>query len=322
MNRLYSHHFRAMNCTMSAWVYSDTNEAQIALRSVEEWMQEVEARLSRFRPDSELSRLNAAAGRPFRADPLLWDVTQEALAAAERTNGIFDPTVGQALIAAGYDRSFEQLDTRSTAAPLALSEAQAQHWRQIGLDRKEHLITLPEGVRLDLGGIAKGWAADRALEILAPYGPALIDAGGDLAFGDPPPLESGWQVGIADPLWPDDDLVNLTLARGGLATSGTDFRRWRRNGRLMHHLIDPGSAGPAETEILSASVIAPTATEADVLALVLVVLGRQRAEAWLESQPWIPALIVLNDGRTYQTEPFKRYVNAYYPSYRTNRTPA
>ncbi len=305
-----------MNCQMAAWVISEDPAAQAALLAVETWMHTVEHALSRFRPDSELSKLNAAAGHPYPAGDVLWQVTQRALAAAKATDGLFDPTIGQDLVRAGYNRSFEQLSQGPHEAEAPESaQNRASSWRDIQLDLERKTITLPPGVRLDLGGIAKGWAAERALAMLRPFGPAMVDAGGDLAIGDPPPNQKGWPVAIADPLSPEDDLVALSLANCGLATSGTDHRRWRHRGRMQHHIVDPHQHQPAHTDILTATVIAPTATEADVLALAMVVMGLAKADAWLQRHENIPTLLVLNDGRTYQNPTFTHYVQAYFPIY-------
>jgi len=314
-----------MNCQMSAWVYSEDPAVSTALQSVEAWMQEVEQTLSRFRPTSDLSRLNAQAGHPYPASDILWQVTRHALEAARRTEGLFDPTSGQALIASGYDRSFEQLRQQQQASPFQARATfaglrkevgvNAGAWKEVVLDEKRHTITLPAGVQLDLGGIAKGWAADQALRLLARWGPALIDAGGDIAVGEAPPQSHGWMLGVADPLDPENDLALLELANAGLASSGTDHRRWQHRGRQQHHIIDPATAAPAETDILNASVIAPSAREADVTALVLVLLGTARGESWLKRHQKLATLVVLNDGRPYHTPEFFAYVKTYYPKY-------
>ena len=313
------HAFRAMNCQMTAQVVTDDPRAPEALQAVERLMHQVERDLSRFLPDSDLSRLNAAAGRPYRAGELLWQIVQEALAWASVSHGIFDPTIGRALLAAGYDRSFELLTSGQAMDATSTSFVQASNrspgWQNIHLDPDQRTITLPPTVQLDLGGIAKGWAADKALDLLRPLGPALVDAGGDLAIGHPRPGEKGWPVAVADPLTPESDLVFLTLAHAGLATSGTDHRRWRHRGRQQHHLIDPHQQQPAHTEILAATVVAPTATEADVLALSLVVMGLHAADAWLKTHSHIPALLILNDGRTYQNSAFAHHAPAYFPAY-------
>lgn len=314
MSTPQTYRFRAMNCSMAAWVYSDESAAGVALHQVEAWMRRVEAELSRFQPQSDLSRLNAVAGAAYRAGDILWQVTDLALATAQATGGRFDPTLGQALCAAGYDRSFDRLAPDEAAA--APSPHRPGAWQDILLDAATHTITLPPDVALDLGGIAKGWAADQALHLLEPFGPALVDAGGDLAVGAPPPDAPGWGLGIADPLQPEADVAMVQLAGCGLATSGADHRRWQQRNHIQHHILDPLTGKPALTDLLTASVIAPTAVEADVQALVLVAGGLAAAHSWLRDHPHLSVLLVHNDGSPYQTPNFTDHAIAYFPIYR------
>lgn len=312
---LQSHHFWAMNCSMAAWVYSDDSAAIGALCQVEDWMRLVEAELSRFLPQSGLSCLNAVAGAPYRAGDILWQATSLALDTARVTSGRFDPTLGRALGAAGYDRSFDLL------APDEVDAMSLPHqpgaWQQVILDAEARTITLPTGAALDLGGIAKGWAADAALRLLEPFGPALVDAGGDLAIGAPPPHTDGWRLGIVDPLQPESDVAIVQLAGCGLATSGTDHRRWRQRGRMQHHIIDPSTGLPANTDLLTASVIAPTAVEADIHALILAAGGLAAAHSWLRDHPHLSAFLIHNDGAPFQSHNFADHVISYFPIYRT-----
>ena len=186
--------------------------------------------MSRFRPDSELSHLNRDGAIDASQD--LAEVVELALAAREQTGGRFDPTVHDALVGAGYDRTFDELevDGDSAAQPAACGGGVAVNGRRIELD---------PGVRLDLGGIGKGFAAERVAELLALTGPALVSAGGDVAVRGVP-TEGMWAVAV-------DDTLTLGLTRGGLATSGRDRRRWRRDGIEQHHLIEPSTGRPSET---------------------------------------------------------------------------
>jgi thiamine biosynthesis lipoprotein len=202
----------------------------------------LEAALTRFRSDSELSRLNTSG--EIDASPDLLRVVEFALDARERTDGRFDPTVHDAIVAAGYDRTFAEL----TDGPLGDPVPAGGDVRVAG-----RRIVLGDGVRLDLGGIAKGYAAERAAEILGVTGPCLVNAGGDIAVRG-----GAWPVGVDD--------VTLELCRGGLATSGRDRRRWRRGGRDQHHLIDPLTGSPAVTPLLRVTVVASDAVEAEVQA--------------------------------------------------------
>ncbi|MCC7105898.1 MAG: FAD:protein FMN transferase, partial [Chloroflexi bacterium] len=190
--------FRAMGCRMAATVVSaQIGAATERLARVRDLMEEIEACLSRFRPNSELSELNARAGRAIRVSPLLWEALNVALTWAHRTDGLYDPTIMDALEAAGYDRSFDQgLDDEVAASSVAQP---AYGWRDIALDAKRQTVILPPGVRIDLGGVAKGWAADRASDLLVDLGPCLVDAGGDLAARGAQPPYDAWPLSIADP---------------------------------------------------------------------------------------------------------------------------
>ena len=213
--------FRAMGTTVELLV--DADGAGRELDAAEAEFERLEQVMSRFRPDSELSRLNRDGA--IDASPDLVEVVELALEARERTEGRFDPTVHDALVAAGYDRTFAEVP----ADGAAVDEPPARCGGRVTVDGAR--IELEPGVRLDLGGIGKGFAAERAAELLALAGPCLVSAGGDVAVRGVP-AEGVWAVAV------DDDLT-LGLERGGLATSGTDRRRWRRGGRELHHLIDP-----------------------------------------------------------------------------------
>jgi FAD:protein FMN transferase len=224
-----------------------------ALDAAEAEFHRLEAILSRFRPDSELSRLND--GGSIDAGHDLARVVTLALEARRTTNGRFDPTVHDALVAAGYDRTFDEISaTGDDPRPRPCGGRVAIDGGRIELD---------PGVRLDLGGIGKGYAVDRAAEILAVAGPCLVNAGGDLAVRG-----GAWPVGV--------EHLTLLLERGAIATSGRDRRRWTRGGHEQHHLIDPRTGAPAETSLLRATVVAATATEAEVLAKA-VFLGDEDA---------------------------------------------
>ena len=270
--------FRAMGTEIELLVEADG--AAGALDAAELEFHRLEALLSRFREDSELSRLNRDGA--LAAGPDLCRVVGLALAARERTGGRFDPTVHNALVAAGYDRSFEQIDPWCQApclAPGVAGGAASVEGTRIELDA---------GVRLDLGGIGKGYAAERAAEILATAGPCLVNAGGDIA------VRGGrWPIGVETAAEP----LTLELSQGGLATSGRDRRRWRRGGRELHHLIDPRTGAPAETDLLRVTVIAPDAIEAEVAAKSLFLAGSDRAAREADAAG-VAAVLVTGDGRT------------------------
>ena len=176
-------------------------EARAALARETRFLRLAEKRLSRFLPDSELSHLNNTPETAVRVSRLTFKVIATALAAAEATGGLFDPSVGNALSAAGYNRTFADLkgSTGVVAGQTCDYGGASCDFRQVRLDSKRSQVTLPRSVSLDLGGIAKGWLADRAVRRLARYGAALADLGGDIAFGSPPPGGFGWRIEVEDP---------------------------------------------------------------------------------------------------------------------------
>ena len=246
---LHEHRFRAMNTTVAAWLWTNSPLAGVRLAEVERFFAQVEAEMSRFRPQSGLSRLNAAAGRgPQPISPLLVEVLALALQAARTSDGVFDPTVLNALQAAGYDRSFEQIKA-GAASPQRGQRAAASGsgWQQVLLDTAEGTATLPAGLGIDLGGIAKGWTVDEAARQLGQWGPALVDAGGDIrsvgAPGEP------WPVAVQDPFDETRDLTVVLLADNAAATSSIGGRRWQRDGQTLHHLIDPRTGQPSRSDL-------------------------------------------------------------------------
>ena len=253
-------------------------------------VQRLEALLSRFRPDSELSRLNAS-GRLAVGDDLL-RLTQLALAARERTAGRFDPTVHNALAAAGYDRSIELVRAGSRSHGTRAVPASGG---RVTVDAAAGVIELEPGYALDLGGIAKGYAADSACRLLAAAGACLVNAGGDIAVSGPP-ADGSWPVGVETARAP----LVLALTEGALATSGTEGRRWRHDGRELHHLIDPRTSRPAETDLCRVTVAAPAAVDAEVEAKALLLAGARAALAMAEGRG-LRAVLVTAAGRTLLT---------------------
>ncbi|MBI4786945.1 MAG: FAD:protein FMN transferase [Chloroflexi bacterium] len=297
--------FRAMGCQMAAMV--DTCDAGVAKRlaQVPTWFEEWDRALSRFRPDSELSRLNRSQGGAVRVGQVLWQVLGQARAAARQSDGLVTPALLDHVEAAGYDQSFERL--APWMGPTEFATPPVRDWRAIELDSSAHTVRLPPAMRLDLGGIAKGWAADQAVARLSRYGPALVDAGGDIAISGP--MEGGerWPVAVADPMAPERDIARLWLDREAVATSGRDYRCWPRDGKWQHHIIDPRTGRPAETDVLSATVIAPTATEAEMAAKVTLILGSAAGLAWIEAREQLAALLVLENGRVLRSRQMGDY---------------
>lgn len=249
----------------------------------------VEDAASRFRPDSEICALAAAAGARTPVSPVLADLIGAALTAARLTDGDVDPTVGRALVDLGYDRDIDDIDP---AAPRVASIAIRADWSMIDFDGSS--VRLPDGVLLDLGATAKAVAADRcAHRVYAETGSGvLVNLGGDLTTAGPTP-DGGWQVLVQDT--DDDRPCSVTLGGGtGLATSSTRRRQWRHNGDLVHHIIDPRTGRSAEPVWRSVSVAASDCLTANALSTAAIIRGH-RAPDWIAGLG-IPARFVDQGG--------------------------
>jgi len=272
--------FEAIGTTISVVVTEESALAE-ATELVRDHVGALDLAASRFRDDSELTRLHSRPGQPVEVSWLLFVALEEALGAAERTDGLVSPTVGEALELAGYDRDFAGVDP--TGPPLRLHYRRVPGWRRLRLDRAARTVTLPAGVKIDLGATAKAGCADRAAVAAAALtgSGVLVNLGGDLAVAGPAP-EGGWVVRIADraDAAPESAGVTVAVAGGGLATSGTAARRWRRGDQVLHHIIDPVTGVPAPSCWRTVTVVAGTCLEANVASTAAVILG-PAATQWL-----------------------------------------
>jgi FAD:protein FMN transferase len=269
--------FRAMGTDIEVFV--DAPGADEALAAAEDEFHRLEAILTRFRPESELSRLNEAGA--LDAGPDLVEVVALALEARERTAGRFDPTVHDALVSAGYDRTFEDVPANGNAAVSGAACGGAVRF-------SDGRIELGPNVRIDLGGIGKGYAAARAAQLLSKAGPALVNAGGDIAVSG-----GSWPVGVQTA----EGELTLELSSGALATSGRDRRRWRRAGTELHHLIDPRTGTSSGSDLVRLTVVASDAVEAEVWAKALYLSGEDGAVREADDLG-LPCVLVTADGRT------------------------
>ena len=282
------HAFEAMGTDVEFLLVGDERaENRAALWAAEAEMRRLETMLTRFDPDSELSRLNR--DKVIEASPELLKVTQLALVGRVRTGGRFDPTVHDALVAAGYDRTFAEVPTDAQSAPTG---ELARCGGSVTVDLAKRTVALEADTSLDFGGIAKGYAVDLACGLLSEAGACLVNAGGDLAVqglfdGDP------WPIGIETAT----ETITIGLERGAVATSGRDRRRWLRGGRELHHIIDPATGRPAETDLLRVSVVAATSCEGEVLAKAFFLAGEERAR-FEADELGVPSVLVTTDGRT------------------------
>jgi len=299
--------FKAMGCHMFAALDLPVEDPAAELDPVPGWFETWEQALSRFRETSELNLLNASAGTPVPVSETLWEVIQMALESERLSFGLVTPAVLDALVMAGYDRSFD----RMSLVPPALTKdyfAPVGQLAEVVLDESTRTVCLPPGLRLDFGGLAKGWAADEAARRLSACGPALVNAGGDIAISGLQSTGDAWPIGITDPSNPEVDLETLMIRQGGVATSGKDYRRWQQGGIWQHHIIDPRTGMPAQADVLTATVIAPSAVEAEVAAKVALISGGRAGLEWLDSNPTLAGMLVLEDGQRIYSRRISQYL--------------
>jgi len=305
--------------TSAVLLIADPCALEQARAIVESELDLIDRACSRFRPDSELQRVNAGAGRYVQVDPLLIEALQVALRAAELTDGDVDPTVGRALVLAGYDRDWQLLqgpaeESQGRVQPFE-HEAPSSHrstirrhrsrirahstpgWQAIEIAVKPAAIRLPAGVRLDLGATAKAWAADRAASAVhqATGASGLVSLGGDIATCGTAP-EGGWRIHVTDDhrSAPEKPGQRISIASGGLATSSTAVRRWSQEGQTMHHIIDPDTGTPVSQTWRTASVAAASCLDANIASTAALVRAGS-APAWL-TELGLPARLVGTDG--------------------------
>lgn len=273
---------------------TDPDAMAAALRAVQETVAEFDHACSRFRDDSEISRVNRSAGRTVGVSSTLLEAIEVALEAARLTDGDVDPTIGGALVALGYDADFDSLPADRTVELVAVPG-----WHRVQIDSAAGTVRIPRGTQLDLGATAKALAADcacgAALAALDGGGGVLVSFSGDMASAGTPPA-GGWRVRVTDDHRSDATAAGqwILLAGGGLATSSSTVRRWKTDRGIVHHLIDPRTGAPASGPWRTASVTAASCVEANIASTATLIRGRDAA-GWLESLE-LPARLVDHEG--------------------------
>ena len=281
--------FRALGTTVVV-VTADRDGESAARAAVERELDAIDRACSRFRADSELARVNRAAGEPVAIGALLLEALEVAVEAARRSGGLVDPTVGRALRTAGYDATFRVVAARD-GDPFRARYSRAAGWESIELDRTTSTVRIPAGVELDLGATAKALACDRAAAAAAAVaGPSLVSVGGDVAVAGAAP-DRGWAVRVTDDhaAPPDAPGQTVAISTGGLATSSTTVRRWRSGAAELHHILDPRPGRPASSPWRTVSVAATTCVDANVASTAAFLVDD--APAWLEARS-LPARLV------------------------------
>lgn len=298
---MYRVEFRAMGTSISLLL--PEQQAEQGVQIVRTLFAEWEEALSRFIPESELSQLNEQAGKPVAVSDLLYTVLATALNAAQATEGIYDPAMLEQLVRVGYDRTFDELP-KVSFAPL-LPEEPGGGWRGIRVDTIRRCVTLPVGIKLDFGGIAKGMAVDATLKQLYTSGirSAMVNAGGDLAVLGLPRDSEHWQIAVPG----RNQYWSIPLHHGAIATSGISHRQWWQGETFRHHILNPRTGLPAQSDLWSVTVVADRCEQAEVAAKVAFILGSQKGADFLRKHH-IAGLLVREDGTWETVEPWSAHI--------------
>ena len=291
---VFSETFSALGTTATL-VVTEPAALPRSRRILDEILADIDRSCSRFRADSDLSRVNDAGGQPVTVSPTLIDAVDVALRAARLTDGDVDPTIGKALRLLGYDRDFATV--AATGGPLSYVAERVPGWWTVDVDHTAGTVRVPDGVQLDLGATAKALAADRAAAAIAqdPGGGALVSLGGDVAVAGPAP-DAGWAVLVTDDhaAGPDAPGETVAIRTGGMATSSTAVRRWRRGDNAVHHIVDPATSHAADAVWRTVTVVAASCVDANIATTSAMVRG-ETAIDWLSALT-LAARLVRPDG--------------------------
>jgi thiamine biosynthesis lipoprotein len=280
--------------TTATLVVDDPSALARARDVLERELRAIDGACSRFRDDSDLSRINANAGRAVRVTQLCLDAVMVALRAARETAGLVDPTVGNAVRVLGYDRDFAELAVNGP--PLRVHAVRVPGWQTVEVDHGSRTVAVPKHVQLDLGATAKALCADRAARAAHESTGAgvLVGLGGDVAIGGTAPAP-GWPIRVHDDHTASEGGQTIALRAGGVATSGTTRRRWMRGERRLHHVVDPRTGEPADERWRTVSVAAASCVDANIASTAAIVMA-DAAVAWLRARN-LPARLVACDGQ-------------------------
>ena len=297
--------FNAMGSRIFIALDTDDQAVMSEGPRIQKLFEEWEQTLSRFRISSELSEINRHPGVTKKMSTVFAEVMRAADHAREISGGLVTPTILNALINAGYQNDFDELLERNgkdfEQALLAPMETDT-----VEVDWNANTITLPFGIQLDFGGVAKGWAAHTEMQHLREFAPVLVDAGGDIAISGKMRDGSNWPIGVSNPLNDDNNLALLMVPGGGVATSGKDYHRWMFDGEMQHHIIDPRDMRPAHTDILTATVLTENLMDAEAYAKTAMILGSDAGKIWLDEHSGVSYLLVLENGALIRNEVFAR----------------
>lgn len=310
--------FRAMNTDILLAAEGGAACLARAFEHIRAFVRTSEKRFTRFSDQSELARLNRSGGGGtwFHASEELYEILRQAREFYDETGGLFDPSILDALERAGYDRSMEEIKAGGGIVSVqGNTPRERPDFGAVEFDPRTRAIRLPAKMRIDLGGVAKGWIAERAADLLAAFtDTCAVNAGGDLfAIGQP---VGGWEIALEDPRDPAHALAVLRTGPGAVATSSITRRRWQVGDRSMHHLIDPRRAAPAETDWLSVTAIVPhgkpgssAGATAEVYAKALLIAGSRGADQVHARRSDIAYIAVDANGQLWGSDNSKEYLD-------------
>lgn len=309
--------FRAMGTEVSVCFLGVKNDiAQREIDKIKERIIEFEKRFSRFIKDSELSEINNTCGK-FQASEEMMDMLKEVMKYHLATKGIFDPTVICALESIGYDRSFDKVivdqpEKNEFDAGLHKEKFEKRgRLSEMVIDEKDGQVVMPDELRIDLGGMGKGYIADKIAQDILSRGfeNFWISAGGDIFLSGKDGGEN-WRVGVQNPKDLENDLANIDVAdrNMAIATSGIMKRRGEKIGLKWHHIIDPQTGLPVENDILAVTIIAPSVLEADVFAKTVLILGKEEGAKLINEKKDVEGLIIDKDLNILLSDNMYRYL--------------
>jgi thiamine biosynthesis lipoprotein len=300
--------FRAMNT--SVMLAAEGEKAITGMYAAKSFIDECEQRFSRFLPVSELSALNRSGGDWIQVSDDLLDLLQLSMKYYTETNGIFDPTILPDLKRIGYDRSIDEIRAHGASIPAYRANRTARPaFPEIKLDLLNHRVSLPRGMEIDLGGIAKSWIVERAAQLLHQYVNVCgVSAGGDILFIGQPLDGMDWDVYLEDPRSPMKTLAQLHIPSGGVATSSIMKRTWSQAEKIRHHLIDPRTGEPAEADWLSITVIAPEVITAEVYAKAILIAGEKGLPSLMDGKRDLTFIAVDREGNLSGSSNYKEYI--------------
>ena len=300
--------FRAMNT--SVVLAAEGEGAVPGMYVAKTFIDECEQRFSRFLPGSELSYLNRSAGDWLQISDELMDMLQLSMKYHVETNGIFDPSILSDLKQIGYDRSMDEIRANGVSTFAHTSNRTSRpDFHEISFDLAESRVRLPRGMEIDLGGIAKGWIVEKAAQLLHKYVDVCgVSAGGDILLIGHPQDGMGWNVYLEDPRSPTETLTQLQVLSGAVATSSIMKRTWSQGEKVRHHLIDPRTGEPANTDWLSVTVISPSVVTAEVYAKAILIAGEEELPRLLNGKQDLAFITVDPDGNLSGSSDYKEYI--------------